>query len=58
MAERAFLSYQQVGLKPRDAVHAATMRNNGISRLISADAHFDRLTFVTRIDPLVYPLAD
>jgi hypothetical protein len=51
-------SNQQVGLKPRDAVHAATMRNNGITRIISADAHFDRLSFVTRIDPLAYPLAD
>ncbi len=47
-----FESHRAVGLKPRDAIHAATMQNNGISRLISADKHFEHLDFVTRIDPL------
>ncbi len=52
-----FDSHRVVGLKPRDAIHAATMQNNGISRLISADKDFDRLDFVTRIDPLAYTSA-
>ncbi len=47
-------SYHNRGLKPRDAIHAATMRNNGVFRILSADRDFDRLDFVTRIDPLSY----
>ncbi|MFQ5614176.1 MAG: hypothetical protein ACE5H9_18800 [Anaerolineae bacterium] len=41
-------------MKPRDAIHAANMKNNGISRLISADKDFDPLGFVARMDPLDY----
>jgi predicted nucleic acid-binding protein len=48
-----FQAHQATGLKPRDAIHAATMQNNGITRLISADADFDRLS-VIRVDPLTY----
>jgi len=47
-----FDAYRGVGMRPRDTIHAATMHNNGISRLISADRDFDHLDFVTRIDPL------
>lgn len=43
------------GITPRDAIHAAVMRNNGIACVISADGDFDRFGFLTRIDPLVYP---
>lgn len=49
-----FDSHRAAGLRPRDAWHAATMKNNGISRLISSDKDFDHLDFVTRIDPLAY----
>jgi predicted nucleic acid-binding protein len=49
-----FDSHHAVGLKPRDAVHAATMQNNGLSRLISADKDFELLKGITRIDPLAY----
>jgi len=49
-----FDSHRAAGLKPRDAIRASTMQNNGISRLISADKDFERLDFVTRIDPLAY----
>ncbi len=49
-----FDAYRAVGLKPRDAIHAATMRNKGITRLISADRDFDHLTDVTRVDPLAF----
>ncbi len=49
-----FDTYHSMGIRPRDAIHAATMRNNGISQLISADRDFDHLDFVTRIDPLTF----
>ena len=49
-----FDNHRASGLKPRDAIHAATMQNNGISRLISADKDFEHLGFVTRLDPLDY----
>ncbi len=49
-----FDTHRVAGLAPRDAIHAATMQNNGISRLFSADKDFDHVSFVTRIDPLVY----
>ena len=52
LAVDLFDTHRGVGMRPRDAIHAATMRNNGISRLISADRDFDHLDFVTRIDPL------
>jgi len=39
------------GIRCRDAVHAATMLNNGLSHLISADSHFDVIAGITRVDP-------
>jgi hypothetical protein len=38
-------------IRSRDAVHAASMRNNGLTRLISADSHFDAIEGITRVDP-------
>lgn len=38
-------------LPPRDAVHAATMLTHGVTTIISADAHFDLLSRLTRIPP-------
>ncbi len=35
----------------RDAVHAATMLNNGLTHLVSADSHFDVIAEITRRDP-------
>lgn len=35
----------------RDAVHAATMLNNGIKKIISTDPHFDLIPEIKRIDP-------
>ncbi len=46
--------HRVTGLKPRDAIHAATMKNNGIARLISTDKEFDHVDIVIRIDPMVY----
>lgn len=49
-----FDSHRAAGVQVRDAIHAATMQNNGIVRLISADQAFDHLAFITRLDPLAY----
>lgn len=38
-------------LPARDAIHVATMLSNGITSIISADPHFDRITEVRRIPP-------
>ena len=38
----------------RDAVHAATMQNHGIGRILSADSHFDVFPFLSRTDPAAY----
>jgi predicted nucleic acid-binding protein len=35
----------------RDAIHAATMLNNGLRAIISTDRHFDLIHGITRIDP-------
>ncbi|EDN70633.1 hypothetical protein BGP_2176 [Beggiatoa sp. PS] len=49
-----FEEYHTKGLKPRDAIHAATLRQNGYNHILSADKDFDRIDFVKRIDPLEY----
>jgi predicted nucleic acid-binding protein len=38
-------------LLARDAVHIATMQNNGIGMIISADRHFDGIDGISRVDP-------
>lgn len=38
-------------VKTRDAVHAAIMLNRGLTRIITADAHFDAITEVKRLSP-------
>jgi uncharacterized protein len=35
----------------RDAIHAATMLNNGIKEILSANSHFDLIPGIRRIDP-------
>ncbi|MCK6625116.1 MAG: type II toxin-antitoxin system VapC family toxin [Anaerolineae bacterium] len=49
-----FETYRAAGVKPRDAIHTATMQNNSIFQVISADKDFEALTSLTRIDPLAY----
>ena len=39
-------------LSARDAVHAATMEDRGIRRILSTDRDFDALDLVERIDPM------
>lgn len=47
---------QAAGLKPRDAIHAATMQNNNLTQILSADKHFDHIASIHRLDPLTYDL--
>ena len=35
----------------RDAIHAATILNNGLRAIISTDKHFDQIKELRRIDP-------
>ena len=37
-------------LDPRDALHLASMKENGISTIISEDKDFDKLTGIKRVD--------
>ena len=45
---------EKYNIKIRDAIHAATMKSNGITRLISTDKEFDHVDIVIRIDPMAY----
>ncbi len=51
LALEFFERYAPQGVQARDAIHAAVMRNNGLTRIISTDAHFDRIRSVVRLDP-------
>ncbi len=50
--KRALTVHQQFDeLMVRDSLHAATMLNHGLTRIVTADAHFDGLPGIVRIDP-------
>jgi len=38
-------------LNARDALHAATMLENNLTNILTADTHFDKIDEVTRISP-------
>lgn len=38
-------------LKARDALHAATMLNSNLRKIISTDKHFDAIKGIVRVDP-------
>lgn len=46
-----FAQYGPAGVRARDVIHAAVMRNNGISTIISLDVHFDQIAGIERLDP-------
>jgi len=46
-----FRKYAPQGVKARDTIHAAVMFNNGLAKIISTDAHFDRIEGIVRLDP-------
>jgi uncharacterized protein len=54
LAIELFDQIKNKGVKPRDTIHAATLKNNGINQLISADKDFDNFNFLSRIDPMNY----
>ena len=41
-------------LSARDLLHVAVMVNNGIHTIISADADFDQVPLIQRLDPLTF----
>lgn len=50
--DRAYtLIHDQPQINVRDAIHTATMLNNGLHAIISTDKHFDAIPGITRIDP-------
>jgi predicted nucleic acid-binding protein len=51
LAARSILQ-RHPDLSPRDAIHAATVLNNGLEAIISADRAFDQVTEIRRLDPL------
>jgi len=50
LALKLLQRYQNI--QPRDAIHAAVMLNNGLRRIYSTDAHFDKIKGIERIDPI------
>jgi predicted nucleic acid-binding protein len=51
MLETCALVERHPGLSPRDAVHAATMVRNGITRIVSVDRAFERIPGIQRLSP-------
>jgi predicted nucleic acid-binding protein len=51
LAVDLFRQYGSQGMRSRDLFHAAVMQNNGLSTIVSTDAHFDRIPSITRLDP-------
>jgi hypothetical protein len=50
--ERALLLLKEFpSINSRDAIHAATMLNNGIEKILSTDPHFDLIKGIKRIEP-------
>jgi predicted nucleic acid-binding protein len=50
-AVQLFAQYGPSGVKARDVTHAAVMENNGITKIISTDRHFDQFPNIVRLDP-------
>ncbi len=47
----ASLPFFSQGLKPYDALHAATMREHGICEILSFDSDFDKIDGIRRAEP-------
>jgi hypothetical protein len=48
-----FQQYAPQGGRARDTIHAAIMQNHGLTHVISSDTHFDLMSGLTRLDPIV-----
>lgn len=56
--EKAFALLKEFpSINTRDAIHAATMLNNGIEKILSADLHFDLVRGIKRIGPGLKPMS-
>ena len=51
LAIALFEQYAAHGVRARDLLHAAVMRSNDVSTIISTDGHFDRIDGIMRLDP-------
>ncbi len=51
LAINLFSRYAPLGVMARDLIHVAVMLNNGLTRIISTDAHFDHIEGIERLDP-------
>jgi len=51
LAVKLFEQYASKGVTARDVIHIAVMHNNGLTRIISTDTHFDLIEGITRFDP-------
>jgi predicted nucleic acid-binding protein len=50
-AREAAEIYAETGISPYDCVHAAVMKKNGLSEIISADKEFEKIPWIKRLDP-------
>jgi uncharacterized protein len=50
-AVKLFEQYAPKGVTARDVIHVAVMQNNGLTKIISTDGHFDIIEGITRLDP-------
>ncbi len=53
LAIELFEQYAPKGMRTRDLVHIAVMKNHGLDRIISVDGHFDLIAGIVRLDPQV-----
>ena len=51
---RAILA-EHPGVEPRDAIHVAVMRRNGVRGIVSYDGHFDGIPGIDRFTPDAVP---
>jgi len=47
-----FAQYAPKGVRARDLIHIAVMQSNGLTKIVSTDAHFDQIAGITRLDPV------
>jgi len=52
LIESAEILRKNIPISPRDALHAAVMRKNGVNSILSSDTHFDLIPGIQRKDPL------
>ncbi len=52
--EEALTLHERYDLPARDSLHWAVMRRHGLTRMISADRHFDGLPGLVRLDPQTF----